>query len=1488
MATLSYRLRIRNGADNADALIISSVSGGTNPYIKAAPHGDGQEVDPLTGAVRTGTYTIEVVDALTSGTSRVLTSQLFDGQGRQQMLSRRAYIEQSTDLGSTWTGLVAGYLINYRLADAITWEIQVGDTRRIETTKVVFDGSSTTWAKRGCIFGGPITGGGWGPITDRTGWKFQVVQIDAASAGTHIVSYGLVSGYRGVNDALNQNAQAVLAQTKDSWDNWVNQAAKSYYSSNVPPYGNGGFAGLRALVAELMAGPTAGVFIPAPVFDYADNIGPVMIQARVSGFTRAGTPGYTAAFRLLWPAAVTLPAVNDVHTISLFAAVACDASPVYLTEHPVDVVTKLWTDAGIAYDASAASTVRTLLGDTLRVSMRITQSTTLLDFLEKQIFGPFGISARTGSAGTLVLFTTRLKQTGVPATTFGTADLQGAHEVIFDNDEATVVSSLRFKTEVYWAYDPNVSTDQQHPLDSVMVSPSEIAVANADVSAFSTKEVVYEMQGMIHDVKGVATDMVAMATSVAEEMFDRFGRGAPVMEMAILRASDTGFAIGDELYIQPAHLPNLNKRLGDDPSVGARIVQVLRRTESPEGAVIKCMDAGSDQQPVTPAAVITIAANANAPRLVAEFTVTNAAAINATAVLLTAVQWATGTSSPANGVGFARYSPGTTPTGATQLPPVVPGSTVWVRARTEQDGRRPSAWTAWTSVALTAITTPTLGSVLGQGFRTVQFEWTPANATDLTDFFVAAPGPQVPAGLFVIGQSYRILWIGSTDFTLLGAASNTPGLVFTATGAGTGGVGVGAAALQPAAWLIAAGAFVIGQTYMIMVVGSTNFVAIGAGSNSPGQVFTATGAGSGTGFGALQPADFTPYFAATAPAGATSISVDVPPPGGVGASYFYAFCARDPVTGRRGTMLTGSTGTANRTTTCVAPRLQAINAGQDQQGSLTTGVALALYRTDTLDLRIQRAPDASGVPGTWYDLTTVRGSTETYIDRLPFGVSYWYRVTHSGPSNNDNFSGALYATSQSVPGIIQPPAYSVNTGVYVGHSSDALSIAIANLLGAGTIELGAGETATIAADLALPVGVTLRGLSRSSKSIIKGTGGQILRMTGQPATQRGGCIENMVFDGVAVLLGDTVNDYGVGSVLKGLEFKNVTSGYPLTYRHHSYLTLADDVFIHDCAGASGGIDLDFAGAVSDSGARMVFRALGLFSLPIGVLIDGMTTDGCSLMFEHCDIEHCTSAGVKATGMSDGVAHFTDLHMEHMDDMHFDLVGGNVFVNGFDFFPLGSTYVKVFKLNATRLFLERGRLQWNVSKLCELFSGAVLSINPDHVFSNGAFFGKEAIAMATATGGQAGLIVCGGAGYAGSGYIRGGKVFAGRTNETGSITGTSSTMTVIEQFDASQRIIEFDIAVTIGGATSNTLRIYLNGGSSQFVDLAFPVATGKGHVRIVYTPGAAFNILARYNNVDYTGTFNDTSTSTTQRFIDMQSVGAGPSTIAITAFCEDVR
>ena len=61
----------------------------------------------------------------------------------------------------------------------------------------------------------------------------------------------------------------------------------------------------------------------------------------------------------------------------------------------------------------------------------------------------------------------------------------------------------------------------------------------------------------------------------------------------------------------------------------------------------------------------------------------------------------------------------------------------------------------------------------------------PPAANDADSIFYEQ-GSVVTAGSFIVGQTYRILTVGTTNFTLIGATSNTVGLHFIATGVGTG------------------------------------------------------------------------------------------------------------------------------------------------------------------------------------------------------------------------------------------------------------------------------------------------------------------------------------------------------------------------------------------------------------------------------------------------------------------------------------------------------------------------------------------------------------------------------------------------------------------------------------------------------------------------------------------------------------------------------
>ena len=99
----------------------------------------------------------------------------------------------------------------------------------------------------------------------------------------------------------------------------------------------------------------------------------------------------------------------------------------------------------------------------------------------------------------------------------------------------------------------------------------------------------------------------------------------------------------------------------------------------------------------------------------------------------------------------------------------------------------------------------------------------------------------IQAGSFEVGREYTITSTGTTDYTLIGAASIAIGVVFIATGVG---IGTGTATATGG---VQAGNLVVGRQYTIKITGTTVFTLIGAASLAVGTVFIATGAGSGTG-----------------------------------------------------------------------------------------------------------------------------------------------------------------------------------------------------------------------------------------------------------------------------------------------------------------------------------------------------------------------------------------------------------------------------------------------------------------------------------------------------------------------------------------------------------------------------------------------------------------------------------------------------------------
>ena len=180
--------------------------------------------------------------------------------------------------------------------------------------------------------------------------------------------------------------------------------------------------------------------------------------------------------------------------------------------------------------------------------------------------------------------------------------------------------------------------------------------------------------------------------------------------------------------------------------------------------------------------------------------------------------------------------------------------------------------TSWSGITQTAVIN-TMGSTRQSVILTNTAGYTVGDKVRFSqNLDILSVGP-VTAGDFVIGLRYEIDSLGSTTNAQWNTIAGTTGVVYDVGDefvAATVGTGTGTASpiyeitsIVSSSEItidstVTAGSFVVGKTYTILSIGTTDFTLVGAASNTAGIVFTATGKGSGDGtaglWGALPPA----------------------------------------------------------------------------------------------------------------------------------------------------------------------------------------------------------------------------------------------------------------------------------------------------------------------------------------------------------------------------------------------------------------------------------------------------------------------------------------------------------------------------------------------------------------------------------------------------------------------------------------------------------
>lgn len=706
--TLFYRTRIRNAANSADDLVVSTLGvGGTNPYMTAPPSGDGGSLDILTGAIQEGALQVRLADAITGANTRILTAILADAAGKQQLLGRVVVIEESTD-GTSWATYFIGYLRGVRLVTGIEYELTVGDITRAESSYLCFSQISATFPQGVNIIGEPIPGG-WGPIPAIGQTTFVVLDKTAKRVRLQYKYGPLPPDYVYKNSGSRDHFLTVNRLARPF-------AVQNYNWMGEDPTVRANFPRLAVVVSNPTTGAVVGTF--TPIVQPATPIaGDPILQRRILEANSLLSDGLGYLW-LDWPAggAIAQPANGTLYAVRVYPLDVSDLNPVHLEGHPIDIWTSLYTLAGIPYSASAAAALKDALGATLRFRGRITAPILLSDFVAKMFAGPLGIGVRVASDGTRELIAVRDLPTSLPGTTITVNDLRSDQGVIFDLNDSTVVNRVTWKIQQYGPWDPTLDGGQQ-PNDLISIQPIQYQTINGDSGALVGKEQTYDVMGHFYDSRGATFfSPIDFFAAQASRVFDRFGRGGIESEVQVVRGISP--ALGSYVVLNVPHLPVAVQGATPVSQRGQapRAVQVKGSRPDPSGPILRVLDIGRNALPaVNP--TLTFAASALDPKHVAEVTVTNAAALSAAGIERVNFQMATGAGTPAGGsVDFAArgvFQLLTTPT--VPLPPVAAGEKVWVRAQSkDSQALFAGPWTAWTSVTLTALTAPS-GLVLSSG-----------------------------------------------------------------------------------------------------------------------------------------------------------------------------------------------------------------------------------------------------------------------------------------------------------------------------------------------------------------------------------------------------------------------------------------------------------------------------------------------------------------------------------------------------------------------------------------------------------------------------------------------------------------------------------------------------------------------------------------------------------------------------------------------------
>lgn len=745
MPTVAARLRIRNAADTADLVTFGMAE------MSAWPEGDGTAVNVVTGALRSGSYVVKIVDNL------ALTAVLNDGDGRGQLKSRRALVEVQTD-GGAWVQRIGGYVTRVSIRDGYDAEIEVGESLRVPGTALVPNASLAATVNRGALVGGPAIAA-WGPVLSLGGWRGTVTAVSGRN-----VTVQITQSYAAPDFARNTTFATIGADVVKS-------------ETLMAPYTSTALADVdttaRTARATLL---TARI---TRVSDSQISVGTPFCVPR-GLITTLPLPAYSPVFRILTAGSYSvvvqvrtgdaLPSVSDAVTVAIVTRDLSDDSPAYLDGHPLDIVSSFYTSIGVRLNLPSFAAVKDAVGSQLRYAYRVTAPFPLQEWVEKTVSGPLGVAFLPDANGDIAAVYMRPPLSSLPTATITLDDVSAVESVYEDTEEGSV-ALLVWEQDRYVKIATPTADD---PVDAILANRSrqEFAIDTGNVYATRTISYVFDGQYYTAGQFDQASPEVVSSTQ-RNALASRYSRGAPETELRLRRDSATVAALQVGAFVLNTlpSLPSGVARLATQSGV-SRIQQVTQITEGIGERSVTLEDVGVVGGTVATVPTLSLVASGS----IYTVTITNAAALAAASIGVrlevaqtmgaapAAAEWTPLRSLASNAL--------TTVSGTVTTAPI----TVWIRARGERDAFLPSAWSTSASVAisgLAGVTSLAAAAITGDGSQ-LSITWA-RSATDgaVFDVFVRlAASPQgtgifaaeVPAGaLSVVASGLTVSTLYTVD-----------------------------------------------------------------------------------------------------------------------------------------------------------------------------------------------------------------------------------------------------------------------------------------------------------------------------------------------------------------------------------------------------------------------------------------------------------------------------------------------------------------------------------------------------------------------------------------------------------------------------------------------------------------------------------------------------------------------------------------------------